>query len=65
MPAQEEGVTVSAVFGDKMVLCLATMRLNSDATFGFKESAASNSAEIAILTVGMSASKSEQSNLSI
>jgi hypothetical protein len=42
--------TVLSIWGQKVLLCLATMRLNTDAIFGFKETAMSSNVEIAVLS---------------
>ena len=49
---QDAGASTAAVFWRKVLLCLATLRLNTDAIFWFQESATSSPLEILVLSVG-------------
>jgi hypothetical protein len=51
-PLQEEGASVAAVFGQKVMLCIATIRINTDKIFGFQDGEKSSTAEIAALSIG-------------
>ena len=49
---QEEGAWIAAIFGKKVMLCIATIRINTDKNFGFQDGEKSSTAEIAVLSFG-------------
>ena len=50
-PLQEEGAWVAAVFGQKVILCIATIRINGQ-NLGCEDVEKSSTAEIAVLSFG-------------